>query len=66
MATADKVAVPSLTVWRGYRCGLFVEGVAVEIDGGEAAPEPEARVSEPSAAENAAMEQTKLSPAQQT
>lgn len=37
MATADKVSIPPLKVWRGHRCGLFVEGVAVDTDGREAA-----------------------------
>lgn len=51
VATADKVSLPALKVWRGPRRGLFVEGVAVDTDGGEAALEPEARVNQPPAAE---------------
>lgn len=66
MATADKVSVPPLKVWRGHRCGLFVEGVAVDTDGREASPEPEDRVNEPPAAESAAMEQMRLNKAKQT
>lgn len=55
VATADKVSIPSVKVWRGHRCGLFVEGVAVDTDGREAALEPEARVNKPPAAESAAI-----------
>lgn len=66
MATTDKVSVLSLKVWRGHCCGLFVEGVAVDTDGREAALEPEARVNELPAAEIAAMEQTRLNQAKQT
>lgn len=66
MATADKVSIPSLKVWRGHRCGLFVEGVAVDTDGREAALKPEARVNKPPAAESAAMEQMRLNQAKQT
>ena len=57
---------PPLKVWRGHRRGLFVEGVAVDTDGGEAALEPEARVNEPPAAESAAMERMRLNQAEQT
>lgn len=66
VATADKVSIPSLKVWHGHRCGLFVEGVAVDTDGREAALEPEARVNKPPAAECAAMEQMRLNQAKQT
>lgn len=66
MATADKVSIPSPKVWHGYRCGLFVEGVAVDTDCREAAREPEARVNKPPAAANAAMEQMRLNQAKQT
>lgn len=55
VATADKVSVPSVKVWHGHRCGLFVEGVAVDTDGREAALEPEARANKPPAAESAAI-----------
>lgn len=60
VATADKVSIPSLKVWHGHCCGLFVEGVAVDTDGREAALKPEARVNKPPAAESAAMEQMRL------
>lgn len=66
MATADKVSILSLKLWRGHRCGLFVEGVAVDTDGRDAALEPEARVNKPPAAETAAMEQMRLNKAKQT
>lgn len=66
MATADKVSIPSQKVWRGHRCGLFVEGVVVDTDGREAALEPEARVNKPPAAESATMEQMRLNQAKQT
>lgn len=65
MATADKVFVPSsLKLWHGRRRGLFVEGVAVDTDGREAALEPQARASEPPAAVSAAMEQIRASQAE--
>jgi len=51
VATADKVSIPSVEVWRGHRWGLFVEGVAVDTDGRQAALEPEARVNKSPAAE---------------
>ncbi len=66
MTTADKVLIPSLKVWRGHRCGLFVEGVAVDTDGREAALEPEARANKLPAADCAAMEQMRLNQAKQT
>lgn len=62
----DKVSVLALKVLRGHRGGLFVEGVAVDTDGGEAALEPVAGVNKPPAAESAAMEQERLSQAKQT
>lgn len=55
MATADNVSIPSVKVWRGHCCGLFVEGVAVDTDGREAALEPEAKVNKPPAAERDAV-----------
>lgn len=66
MATADKVSIPPLKVWRGHRCGLFVEGVAVDTDGREAALEPEARVNKLPAAECSAMECMRLNQTKQT
>lgn len=65
--TADKVSIPSVKVWCGHRRGLFVEGVAVDTDGREAALEPEARVNKPPAAERVPrLEQMRLSQAKQT
>lgn len=61
-----KVSIASLKVWRRHRCGLFVEGVAVDTDGREAALEPEARVNKPPAAESAATEHMGLNQAMQT
>lgn len=55
MATADNVSISPVKVWRGHRCGLFVERVAVDTDGREAALEPEAKVNKPLAAERAAV-----------
>lgn len=66
MATADKVSIAFVKVWRGHCCGLFVEGVAVDTNGREAALEPQARVNEPPAAESAAMEQMRLNQVKQT
>lgn len=55
MATADKVSDPSVKVWHGHCCCLFVEGVAVDTNGREAALKPEAGVNKLPAAECAAI-----------
>ena len=51
MTTAVEVSISSVKVWRGHRCCLFVEGVAVDTDGRKSALEPEAGVNKPPAAE---------------